>query len=237
MENFAEAKISLRGESGEERKFFNESFREVRELIKKIYSTRSNRELDLIDPTWSPTFIAIHLFPLSLSLLVSMHALRNKYKDVEPFLLSCINDAFHPTLKEIPQRSKDPDFSSRTTAFEPLRTLLRVTRYFSRNENDERMTKITKILPKQALLFGLQNNTTLDQVHEQKAQRANRSSTPSQLNVNQHRWADKRPCQRFVDRVGARPRGGEGKSLLGQGPPLFNPHESAWKKKKRWREK
>lgn len=67
MENFAEAKISLRGESGEERKFFNESFREVRELIKKIYSTRSNRELDLIDPTWSPTFIAIHLFPLSLS--------------------------------------------------------------------------------------------------------------------------------------------------------------------------
>lgn len=57
--------ISLRGESGEERKFFNESFREVRELIKKIYSTRSNRELDLIDPTWSPTFIAIHLFPLS----------------------------------------------------------------------------------------------------------------------------------------------------------------------------
>lgn len=68
MENFAEAKISLRGESGEERKFFNESFREVRELIKKIYSTRSNRELDLIDPTWSPTFIAIHLFPFSLSL-------------------------------------------------------------------------------------------------------------------------------------------------------------------------
>lgn len=187
MENFAEAKISLRGESGEERKFFNESFREVRELIKKIYSTRSNRELDLIDPTWSPTFIAIHLFPLSLSLLVSMHARRNKYKDVEPFLLSCINDAFHPTLKEIPQRSKDPDFSSRTTAFVPLRTLLRVTRYFSRNENDGRMTKIIKISPKQALLFGLQNNTTLDQVHEQKAQRANRSSTPSQLNVNQHR--------------------------------------------------
>lgn len=31
------------------------------------------------------------------------------------------------------------------------------------------MTKITKISPKQALLFGLQNNTTLDQVHEQKA--------------------------------------------------------------------
>lgn len=85
MENFAEAKISLRGESEEERKFFNESFREVRELIKKIYSTRSNRELDLIDPTWSPTFIAIHLFPLSLSLLVSMHARRNKYKDVDPF--------------------------------------------------------------------------------------------------------------------------------------------------------
>lgn len=188
MENFAEAKISLRGESGEERKFFNESFREVRELIKKIYSTRSNRELDLIDPTWSPTFIAIHLFPLSLSLLVSMHARRNKYKDVDPFGSSLVHQRrIPPTLKEIPQRSKDPDFSSRTTAFVPLRTLLRVTRYFSRNENDGRMTKITKISPKQALLFGLQNNTTLDQVHEQKAQRANRSSTPSQLNVNQHR--------------------------------------------------
>lgn len=58
--------------SGEERKFFNESFQEVRGLIKKIYSTRSKRELDLIDPTWSPTFIAI-LLSLSLSLLVPMH--------------------------------------------------------------------------------------------------------------------------------------------------------------------
>lgn len=73
MENFAEAKISLRGESGEEeeeRKFFNESFQQVRELIKKIYSTRSKRELDLIDPTWTPTFIAIHP---SLSLSLSLH--------------------------------------------------------------------------------------------------------------------------------------------------------------------
>lgn len=184
MENFAEAKISLRGESGEERKFFNESFREVRELIKKIYSTRSNRELDLIDPTWSPTFIAIHLFSLSLSLF----SFRCTLAEINIKMLT-LSSLVHqrripPTLKEIPQRSKDPDFSStlaRTTAFEPLRTLLRVTRYFSK------MTKITKISPKQALLFGLQNNTTLDQVHEQKAQRANRSSTPSQLNVNQHR--------------------------------------------------
>lgn len=105
MENFAEAKISLRGESGEEeeeRKFFNESFQQVRELIKKIYSTRSKRELDLIDPTWTPTFIAIHP-SLSLSLFM-IH--RNKYKNIGPFDSSLTHSTDFESAKEILQGSR-----------------------------------------------------------------------------------------------------------------------------------
>lgn len=107
MENFAEAKISLRGESGEEeeeRKFFNESFQQVRELIKKIYSTRSKRELDLIDPTWTPTFIAIHP---SLSLSFSLFTIhRNKYKNIGPFDSSLTHSTDFESAKEILQGSR-----------------------------------------------------------------------------------------------------------------------------------
>lgn len=102
MENFAEAKISLRGESGEEeeeRKFFNESFQE---LIKKIYSTRSKRELDLIDPTWTPTFIAIHP-SLSLSFFTIY---RNKYKNIGPFDSSLTHSTDFQSAKEILQGSR-----------------------------------------------------------------------------------------------------------------------------------